>query len=83
MVLNNPMIKPRPLPKDRVRDYIHARNEAAITFTDELVLAETYWREVVKNSKERIDNGDGVDVCQYCHTHTLHLVNCPWLQAQE
>ncbi len=92
MVLDNSMIKPRPLPKGRLDGYVDPRNEADIEFVDELILAEAYWREAVKKTREEVDESDGCHApqCFFCNgqrsygeDNVKHDADCPWLLAQE
>ena len=65
----------------------------------ELALAESYWREAVRESYEYIDESDGMHApeCQYCNGKWISTLNaapgtearlehtddCAWKKAQE
>ena len=87
------MIKPKPLGKDErdwVRKFYIAPPEGSREeFTDRLISALEYWRLVVKELPEVVDESDGCHQpeCLLCnasgYVDIVHDADCPWKLAQE
>jgi hypothetical protein len=99
---------PKPLSKERLK-YIRqtmeiiegfgkpSREPKADEIINQLLAAEQYWREAVKNADESSDSGPSSGMCYTCNfcnadsrsvnggsDHTIdHKPECPWLLAQE
>jgi hypothetical protein len=82
-------VTPKPLSKERLE---HVRNIRRLSsdwlsidwesIAEELLAAEQFWREAVKN----FPNGSAADTeqrCQFCYLSNEHTPDCPWLLAQE
>ncbi len=68
----------KPLTKERLKYYVK-RDCSESDQVEELLSAEAFWREIVKNLKH---TGDRCPVCLLGHP-VAHYADCPWLLAQE
>ena len=92
------MIEPKPLTKE-LREELNALLAGAladgesVVWTDalrDLIAAEAFWRETVKNATHSVDHEypGNPSQCMFCqaigHNEDIgHDADCPWLLAQE
>ena len=73
--------------REMAQEIIYADWGDLYDFVHDLLSAERYWREAVRDASGFVDTIGGSPICAFCEAEEFdakgHASTCPWLNAQE